>query len=118
MIIKNPKLNLYDRAFQNESSRRFNQTLDQNRDVYKSFVMDVREAFFQHLIPYVKSLPKLIDTSDDMAAFDQYFDKETYLESFMQTEMQDFATQLVDTAQFIHFCDEIFLNELTNFKMC
>ena len=108
--MKNSKVNRYDAAY---PENLVNDT--DNID----FVTQIRETFFSILKPYLVNLEDYIDTKTDpnQANFYKYFNKKGYLDNFDLPAQKEFAQKLMESSQFIHFCDDFFSDELNNFQM-
>ena len=94
----------------------------------EEFVGQVRETFFSLLKPYFIKIEDYIDkkVKSNGAFFENYFFKKEYTSHFeaLSDHHHAFAKALVESSQFIHFCDDYFTDlaaggagELNNFQM-
>ena len=78
----------------------------------EQFVESIRQTFFSFLRPFLQPLPKYIDSlkgvPNEQKVFAKYFRKKEYLAQYTELDCYEFAKKLVDSTQFISFCDRRF----------
>lgn len=114
--LKNRKITKYDYAYVDMV------TQDTEQDK-QEFVSEVRQTFFKFLRPFLCEVPDYIDcmkgANDSEKVFAKYFDSKSYLQQWQGKECTNqlkFATKLLTSSQFQHFCDDVFeMDELNNY---
>ena len=100
-MLKNSRINQYDKAYP-----------DSQIPDTDDFVLQVRETFFGLLKPYLQKVEEFINQTIDPkdAYFQKYFNIKDYLSYYEDRGdiYKKFAEALVQSSQFIHFCDDFF----------